>query len=787
MAASPGSCAGTSPRPASAIPPRAASRALEILAGWPGLHALLAHRVAHALRRRGRARSCRARSPTFSRALTGIEIHPAAAIGDGLFIDHGIGVVIGETAEIGANVTLYQGVTLGGTGFATGKRHPTVQDNVTIGSGAKLLGPITIGHGAKIGANAVVIHDVPPNSTVVGNPGHPVRIEGRRPEGPDADWVHLPGPDRRRAEGDVDADRRRSSASSPSCAASPRSRAPTWCRCGPAWAEPRRGIARAPGRPLAAVLVLAIAAPAQADAPHVRDRAQPLAGDRVYVHPTRRTLSAAQADELRQRITAKREGRYTSRSCGPPRRCSSAARSTTRSWVSSSARENEHLRARRRADVPGGEHRAEVGRDGSRRHAALNAHSGDIAATSTLHRRIGDVRAGRSPDSGGGVPARPVRDPDPGGGRIGLLVSSRIAGSASSSSAASRRCAPRARGRRRARRRDPRARPRRAMPDVTEAARTDYEEALGAYERASSAVDRARTARPRAGRRRGRAGPLRDGLRAGAARGREPPERTPVVLLRPAPRLVGARRRVVAALTAPRAMVPACEADAERVERGRGPRVGGRCTARRPPDAVLHAGAAYAPSWAASTRRPAARVCSSARAGGALGRLLVGDVFGDYGGRAGRLRRRDFGGACVFVGGGDFGGGDFEAPRRGLASRAMARTDRSIDVAKPPRRSSRGSSTPTRCRSGRAASSATSVLDGGALRRVDVPGDLAVSGQTLDAVRAVTAYEPPGRAESRTEIRGIDVISTTSSRRTAAGSRLTQRLEARASRSRGEC
>jgi serine O-acetyltransferase len=105
-----------------------------------------------------------------------------------------MGVVIGETAEIGRDVTLYQGVTLGGTGFATGKRHPTVQDNVTIGSGAKLLGPITVGHGAKIGANSVVIHDVPPNSTVVGNPGHPVRVEGRRPEGPDADWVHLPDP-----------------------------------------------------------------------------------------------------------------------------------------------------------------------------------------------------------------------------------------------------------------------------------------------------------------------------------------------------------------------------------------------------------------------------------------------------------------------------------------------------------------------------------------------------------------------------------------------------------------
>ena len=105
-----------------------------------------------------------------------------------------MGVVIGETAEVGENVTIYQGVTLGGTGFATGKRHPTVEDNVTIGSGAKLLGPITIGHGAKIGANAVVIHDVPPNSTVVGNPGHTVRVEGRKPEGPDADWVHLPDP-----------------------------------------------------------------------------------------------------------------------------------------------------------------------------------------------------------------------------------------------------------------------------------------------------------------------------------------------------------------------------------------------------------------------------------------------------------------------------------------------------------------------------------------------------------------------------------------------------------------
>src|ERR671916_128394 len=165
----------------------------EILATWPGVQALLSHRVAHALHDVGIPLVPRTMSMV-SRAVTGIEIHPAAQIGDGLFVDHGMGVVIGETAEIGDDVTLYQGVTLGGTGFATGKRHPTVEDNVTIGSGAKLLGPITIGHGAKVGANAVVVHDVPPNSTVVGVPGHPVRVEGVRPEGPDADWAHLPDP-----------------------------------------------------------------------------------------------------------------------------------------------------------------------------------------------------------------------------------------------------------------------------------------------------------------------------------------------------------------------------------------------------------------------------------------------------------------------------------------------------------------------------------------------------------------------------------------------------------------
>ena len=165
----------------------------EILLAWPGVQALLAHRMAAALYRAKLPVLARLIA-TVARAVTGIEIHPAAEIGPGLFIDHGMGVVIGETARLGEDVTIYQGVTLGGTGFATGKRHPTVEAHVTIGSGAKLLGPIVVGHGAKIGANTVVIHDVPPNTTVVGIPGHPVRVEGRRPEGPDADWVHLPDP-----------------------------------------------------------------------------------------------------------------------------------------------------------------------------------------------------------------------------------------------------------------------------------------------------------------------------------------------------------------------------------------------------------------------------------------------------------------------------------------------------------------------------------------------------------------------------------------------------------------
>jgi serine O-acetyltransferase len=168
-------------------------RRTEILLTYGGVQALLAHRVSHALLDAGVPLAPRMLA-NFMKVVTGVEIHPGASIGRGLFIDHGSGVVIGETAEVGDDVTMYQGVTLGGTGFARGKRHPTVGDQVMIGSGAKLLGPIEVGDRSKIGANSVVIHDVPANATVVGNPGHPVRVDGRKPEGPDADWAHLPDP-----------------------------------------------------------------------------------------------------------------------------------------------------------------------------------------------------------------------------------------------------------------------------------------------------------------------------------------------------------------------------------------------------------------------------------------------------------------------------------------------------------------------------------------------------------------------------------------------------------------
>jgi serine O-acetyltransferase len=166
---------------------------VEMLLTYGGVQALLSHRVSHALHEAGIPLLPRLLA-YLTAAVTGVEIHPAARVGRGLFIDHGAGVVIGETAEVGDDVTIYQGVTLGGTGFARGKRHPTVGNEVMIGAGSALLGPIEIGDRCKIGANSVVIHDVPPNSTVVGNPGHPVRVDGRKPEGPDADWVHLPDP-----------------------------------------------------------------------------------------------------------------------------------------------------------------------------------------------------------------------------------------------------------------------------------------------------------------------------------------------------------------------------------------------------------------------------------------------------------------------------------------------------------------------------------------------------------------------------------------------------------------
>jgi serine O-acetyltransferase len=157
----------------------AAGSFLEVLLTYSGLHALVFHRMAGALRKMRIPFLPRLISQT-TKFFTGIEIHPGATIGNGLFIDHGMGVVIGETAVIGDNVTLYQGVTLGGTGKEKGKRHPTVGDSVVIGAGAKVLGNITIGSNSYIGANAVVIKDVPDNSTVVGVPGRITKQEGRK-------------------------------------------------------------------------------------------------------------------------------------------------------------------------------------------------------------------------------------------------------------------------------------------------------------------------------------------------------------------------------------------------------------------------------------------------------------------------------------------------------------------------------------------------------------------------------------------------------------------------------
>lgn len=170
----------------------AARSTAEVLLLYSGVHAIMAHRVAHGLYKKRRYFEARAISQA-SRFVTGIEIHPAARIGKGFFIDHGMGVVIGETAEIGDNCTIYQGVTLGGTGKDVGKRHPTLGDNVMVGAGAKVLGPVTIGSNSKIAANAVVLHAVPENSTAVGIPAKVVRRDGIRVRN-DLDQVHIPDP-----------------------------------------------------------------------------------------------------------------------------------------------------------------------------------------------------------------------------------------------------------------------------------------------------------------------------------------------------------------------------------------------------------------------------------------------------------------------------------------------------------------------------------------------------------------------------------------------------------------
>lgn len=151
----------------------AATSALEVVLTYPGFHARQIHRLTHALYRRRLRLLARVISHV-GRALTGIEIHPGASMGEGLFIDHGMGVVIGETTEIGDNCTLYQGVTLGGTSTRRTKRHPTLGNNVTVGAGAKLIGAITLGDNVRIGAGSVVVNDVPDNATVVGVPGHVV-------------------------------------------------------------------------------------------------------------------------------------------------------------------------------------------------------------------------------------------------------------------------------------------------------------------------------------------------------------------------------------------------------------------------------------------------------------------------------------------------------------------------------------------------------------------------------------------------------------------------------------
>ncbi len=171
----------------------AARSTIEILLTYSGLHAIIMYRAAHWFHTRKLFTVARCISQ-FARFLTGIEIHPGAKIGKGFFIDHGAGVVIGETTEIGDNCLVYQGVTLGGTGKEKGKRHPTLGNNVMVGSGARVLGPFKVGDNAKIAANAVVLEEVPPNCTAVGVPARIVKRNGKKVTNSDLDQVHIPDP-----------------------------------------------------------------------------------------------------------------------------------------------------------------------------------------------------------------------------------------------------------------------------------------------------------------------------------------------------------------------------------------------------------------------------------------------------------------------------------------------------------------------------------------------------------------------------------------------------------------
>ncbi|MBU0682768.1 MAG: serine O-acetyltransferase [Candidatus Omnitrophota bacterium] len=179
----------------------AALNSLTIIFTYSGFHALVLYRIAHFLKKEWNIPFFPRFISQFAKFVTGIEIHPGASIGKGFFIDHGMGVVIGETTIIGDNVTLFQGVTLGGTGKERGKRHPTLKNDIVVGAGAKVLGNITIGNNVSIGANAVVLRDVPSNSTVVGVPGRVAKKSGRRiPGGINLDYTSLPDPMQKQLE-----------------------------------------------------------------------------------------------------------------------------------------------------------------------------------------------------------------------------------------------------------------------------------------------------------------------------------------------------------------------------------------------------------------------------------------------------------------------------------------------------------------------------------------------------------------------------------------------------------